>query len=245
MIAAVLGIMLSGCGQDGKVNTDDTKTAGGAVTKVTQSTEAAGEKTETSKQEEEKPAEETKAPEEDEPELSQVYEGSYTQKFAEVLDKRDFSAALSFYITDGDEGMELERTDSYDIKGDGAHYRSTAADGNVTEQYYIPEGLYGVNDDGSVSPINESPTGSTGTEDMIFTVMGIQPDAELVSAESFSDGTVREVVVSDSIERTLVFDGDTGYLISVEAGNEYRTVDSFKEGIDEIGLPEGTAEIVP
>ena len=243
---ALACICLAGCGENDDNNS--APAAGGAVTKTEAQTEAHAE-TEIP-DETEAPAEtekktETEAADDSEAELSQVYEGSFTQKFAQTLAERDFSIELSYYLTDGDEGMGLQRSDSYDVKGDSAHYRSVDADGKVTEHYYIPEGLYTVNEDGSVSPMNTSQNGMTGTEDMAFTVMAVSGSAELISADSYSDGTVEEILNTDGIERTLIFDGDTGALISMEVGNEYMTVNSFREGIDEVKLPEGAGEIVP
>ena len=227
--AAVMCLLLAGCAGETK-DVGDAAESGAEV-----SVKADAEESETTCAEEK--------------ELSQKYEGSYTEAFMEKLEADRVTLYTTVVI--GCDEDEPER-DSYkqllEANGEDRHYKMMI-NGLVSEVYKIggktwaasaeDKGLYPLEDDSCFGPCNEN------------TVFGsVAKDENFISAKRNSDGNIEEVFEAEDGWRTVyTYNAKTGMLLYYEKDNRVLpgdaaaavklTVNSFEEYCGEIKLPEG------
>jgi hypothetical protein len=234
MIAAVC-IMLAGCGdKKDKTSADnDSKVAGGAVTKVT--TQEEDEAIETTKA-----SEETEAPaddgEEQGPTAADSYEHSLTADFADKLNSRNFSATFAVYDIDNGEGMELKYEETLEVNGTSGHQTTIYSDGTISEMFIIDGACYEA--DPESGEFKMTAMGNV-MNDVCSMTLGFSPaESEYIGAESFSDGSVQESF-TDETNMTFVCTYADGVLTSCEGAGYLHDFKGFTEGgVSEIKLPE-------
>ena len=235
IMAAAVSIMLAGCGSknDTSATDNDSRVAGGAVTKVT--TQEEDEAIETTKA-----PEETEAPaddgEEQGPTGADSYEHSLTAAFAEKLEARNFSITYALNDIDSGEGMQLQYEETLEVNGKGAHQNTINADGTLKEAYILDGESYSV--DAESGELQLTARGNV-MGDVCAAVLGFSPaESEFVGAETFSDGTVQESFI-DETNDTFVCTYADGVLTACEGAGYLRDYKGFTEGgVSEIKLPE-------
>lgn len=234
-IAAVC-IMLTGCGSKNDTSSadNDSKVAGGAVTKVTTQEE------DTAAEESKAEDTESKASDDDGeaqgPTGADSYEHSLTAAFAEQLNTRNFSVTYAQNDIDSGEGMQLQYEETLEVNGTGGHQTIINADGSINEVYIVDGVCYSADENGE---LQITAMGNV-MGDICSMVFGFSPaESEFKGAETYSDGTVQETFV-DETNVTFVCTYADGKLTSCEGAGYLRDYKGFTEGgVDEIKLPEG------
>jgi hypothetical protein len=235
ILIAAVSIMLAGCGNknDTSATGNDSRVAGGAVTKVT--TQEEDEAVETTKA-----PDETEAPaddgEEQGPTGADSYEHSLTAAFAEKLEARNFSVTYALNDIDSGEGMQLQYEETLEVNGTGAHQNIINSDGTIEETYILDGECYSA--DSESGEFKMTARGNV-MGDICSVVFGFSPaESEFTGAETFSDGTVQETFV-DETNTTFVCTYADGVLTACEGAGYLRDYKGFTEGgVSEIKLPE-------
>lgn len=253
-LAAVIAmsLVLAGCSSktdDSLAKYDDLEVGGARIKETTAEEDVPGNETQTeavTEKEEVKPDDSSVVQQEDLP----AFEDSYTAAFCKKLKEGDLYISFDVYDITSIEDTSI-RANMVIMEHDGVGYiRTDQFTGMYTDTYYIGNAWYTLSvkdgEDGEVI------SGYDGTEyalDVQAQVMGgLTGDAEVLSVETFSDGSVGETVefevAGEKISYEYVYDKDTGVLTNIKGQSMAINVGTFTEGIDEIEIPDAVQELL-